>query len=186
MLQFADGSHSATILHIFPVLCSWLRVEDLQSLNLAWHWCEKLARDYGIFEGFPTNFRWSFLCSFFFCCEILVHDSISKGSFSDLCRSPLGRQIFFHSKLGCFGCTLWDLRLGFLHARFVAQRQSTPAVARGHVARGGSILWAALSLMVLRWPMWFLSLDQVPNGFSVIITIYPFWWASAGSRSIQF
>ena len=64
-----------------PVLCSWLRVEDLQSLNLAWHWCENLPGDYGIFEGFPTNFRWSFLCSFFFCCEILVHDSISKGPF---------------------------------------------------------------------------------------------------------
>ena len=40
-----------------------------------------------------------------------------------------------------------DLRVGVLHARFVAQRQSTPAVARGHVARGGSLLWAA-------WPRW--------------------------------
>ena len=39
---------------------------------------------------------------------------------------------------------LSDLRVGFLrHVRFVAQRQSTPAVARGDAARAASIPRAA-------------------------------------------
>ena len=185
MLQFADGSHSATILHIFPVLCSWLRVEDLQSLNLAWHWCENLPGTMGFSKVSPPISDGRFYVVSSFAVKFWSMIPLVRVLFWSLPISPRSPD-FFHSKLGLFWLHPVGSKAWFPPCSIRGAATKHPCCGTWPRCSGWFYSLGRLSLMVLRWPMWFLSLDQVPNGFSVIITIYPFWWASAGSRSIQF